>query len=108
MLDALLNASPSAGAWRHDPMTVSDIDNHPDCDRIWATLRALRDEADAAYQRGFEEGSSDVDDAVKEEFDRCVEEFERWSERFIDAHEASSGEDIRDALLAVDCEGILR
>lgn len=37
-----MDVNPSAGAHTVEPLTVTEIDNHPDCDRIWATVLACR------------------------------------------------------------------
>ena len=39
----LIDASPSAGSITLDPMQAHEIDAHPDGDRIWATIVALRE-----------------------------------------------------------------
>lgn len=36
--------APTVGASSADPLTVDEIDAHPDCDRIWATIVLLRSE----------------------------------------------------------------
>lgn len=55
MLD-VSSLSPSVGSIHAQPMTAAEIDAHPDGDRIWATITALRSE-----QR------EDFEDAVKDE-----------------------------------------
>lgn len=40
--EQLLEASPCVGALRVQPMTIDEIDAHPDAARIWATIVALR------------------------------------------------------------------
>ncbi len=39
--------SPPASAYGAEPYTVAEIDAHPDCARLWATIRALRAEHEA-------------------------------------------------------------
>ena len=55
--------SPPSSAYRAEPFTVAELDAHPDRDRIWATLRALRAEhkaaVEGAYDTGFEDGRND-------------------------------------------------
>ena len=63
-MDLLDNTiSPPASAYRAEPFSVAELDAHPDRDRIWATLRALRAEHKAAvedaYDTGFEDGRND-------------------------------------------------
>lgn len=43
MID-LLQASPSVGSYKVEPMSIDDIDAHPDGDRIWATIRRIANE----------------------------------------------------------------
>ena len=56
----IIDASPSVGAYRCEPMTAAEIDAHPDRDRIWATIAALRikvaEEADKAIDDAIEDG----------------------------------------------------
>jgi len=35
---------PSPKAYTAEPLTPVEIDVHPDCDRIWATIMALTDQ----------------------------------------------------------------
>jgi hypothetical protein len=35
---------PSPKAYTAEPLTPVEIDAHPDCDRIWATIMALTDQ----------------------------------------------------------------
>lgn len=48
--------TPPATAYGAKPLTVEEIDAHPDRDRIWATIMALREEADMEVQRSYDEG----------------------------------------------------
>lgn len=48
--------SPPAAAYGAEPFTVAELDAHPDRDRIWATLRALRAEHEAAVEQAGEDG----------------------------------------------------
>lgn len=34
----------SPGAYSAQPLTAAEIDAHPDCDRIWATILQMRNE----------------------------------------------------------------
>ena len=48
MTHPLLAAWPHVSAYRFRPMTGDEIDAHPDCGRLWATLMDIqRDEDDA-------------------------------------------------------------
>lgn len=101
MIDpAILTASPTVGAWRARPMSVSEIDAHPDADRIWATIKGLRDEAgsqfDADLERekddSYEEGKADeasnslglVDDAIAEIERRIGDDLSEQTRRAMD------------------------
>lgn len=39
--------SPPVSAYSAEPLSVEEIDTHPDAARIWATIRALRAEHEA-------------------------------------------------------------
>ena len=51
-----------AAAYGAEPFSVAEIDAHPDRARIWATIRAMREEHDAicavAYDEGHRAGSN--------------------------------------------------
>ena len=64
----LLTASPSVGSWRHSPMTIAEIDAHPDADRIWATIAAMRKHVEDEIERQREEIR---EDAAGDERDEC-------------------------------------
>jgi len=59
----LLTASPSVGSWRHSPMTIAEIDAHPDADRIWATIAALQKHVESEIERR----EDDIEFDAKEE-----------------------------------------
>ncbi|MDD9726115.1 hypothetical protein PVV74_11670 [Roseovarius sp. SK2] len=106
MLD-IIGCSPSVGSLRHDPMTVSEIDAHPDRDRIWATISAMSGWASNERDEGYEEGAAEVDDAISEEFDRCEEELDRWIEKLTDDAEVMTKEWLVDQLIAASAKEIL-
>lgn len=60
----LLNLNPTPGALTAEPFTAVEIDAHPDADRIWATILAMRlhldEELGDAYDAGYSEGKSEV------------------------------------------------
>ncbi len=70
-MSELLTASPSVGSYRCGPMSVAEIDGHPDADRIWATIVHLRkiadDAAEAAIAEADSDAADDLDDAVDAE-----------------------------------------
>lgn len=47
------DVNPTPKSLTSDPMTPVEIDNHPDADRIWATVNHARD---VAYDEGFDDG----------------------------------------------------
>jgi hypothetical protein len=58
LLDETL--SVPASAYGAEPLAVAEIDAHPDAARIWATIRAMREEHDGlcelAYDAGLQDG----------------------------------------------------
>lgn len=84
----MFDASPSFGAYAAEPLSISEIDTHPDCDRIWATIHAMRSEAKEEIQRNEDESAcvlSDAkDDATKAERENCLDEIRRWSKNVLD------------------------
>ena len=50
--------SPPASAYGAEPLAVAEIDAHPDRDRIWATVMAMRGDADRIYSKGFDDGAA--------------------------------------------------
>ncbi|WP_420415818.1 hypothetical protein [Marinovum algicola] len=54
---------PTIGAWGAQPLSMAEIDAHPDADRIWATIMQAREEAYEANKDALEE----VEKAAKEE-----------------------------------------
>ena len=66
----LTHPSPSPGAFKAQPFSASEIDTHPDCDRIWKTIEEMRegarleidaaeDAAEQSFGLGFVSGSGD-------------------------------------------------
>jgi hypothetical protein len=54
----LLEMNPTPGAYTAEPLSASEIDAHPDADRIWATLMAVRGACEQSYEEGYVEGQS--------------------------------------------------
>lgn len=65
MLD-ILTARPSPGSYRHRPMTTLEVDAHPDCDRLWATIAAIQGHGDQREDEGRESAESDAETATEE------------------------------------------
>jgi len=51
---------PPPGAYRADPLTIDEIDAHPDRERLWATILDMREAhetaCDQARERALKEG----------------------------------------------------
>lgn len=75
----LLTASPSVGSICLDPMSTAEIDAHPDCDRIWATITATKAAAVEQAERG--QADPDVLRAAGRDHQRDldVEEIQTWA-----------------------------
>ena len=57
-------ASPPYSALTHTPMTLQELDNHYDKDKIWALVVELRDVAyEEGYRDGWLEGSLEYTDS---------------------------------------------
>ena len=82
MFDAVF-ASPSVGSYSVEPLSVSEIDAHPDCDRIWATLAQAQGIMDRDIQVHEEESASACndaeEDAADEQRDTDIDEIKRWA-----------------------------
>lgn len=73
MLD-LLTASPCIEAYRAEPLSIAEIDAHPDSARIWATIRAMQGVVEDLRQEAYEAKSDfddELDDASWSERRRC-------------------------------------
>ena len=79
----LTHPSPSPGAFKAQPFSASEIDAHPDCDRIWKTIEEMREFARGAiedrdvdsesYADGYAEGEcAKADEAIRAERDQLV------------------------------------
>jgi hypothetical protein len=51
--------TPPATAYGARAFTVEEIDAHPDRDRIWATIMAMRGEAEDAKAEAYDAGHTD-------------------------------------------------
>lgn len=90
MLDAaLFDATPSPGSWKYEPMTVAEIDAHPDADRIWATIKEIRGLAEARADAAIEAAEDDARDEGIAEGESNEREFcrEKLNEAIDDALE---------------------
>lgn len=80
MLDTL-HASPSAGSYCQEPMSASEIDAHADCDRIWATIAAMREEAEKDLEEERERSNAKEKAARSEQRQEDIAAMEVWGER---------------------------
>lgn len=48
--------SPPASAYGAKPLSPEEIDVHPDRDRLWATIEAMRGDMEGREQRTYDEG----------------------------------------------------
>lgn len=70
----LFGASITPGAYRVAPLSIGEIDAHPDADRIWATVAQIRADAEAEIERR-------IDDATEEHADELEDaETQAWQE----------------------------
>lgn len=53
-------AQPPAAALAAEPFTLLEIDAHPDANRIWATILALRAEAEPLIASAYTDGMNDA------------------------------------------------
>lgn len=73
-MTTLIDASPSAGSYRAIAFTTGDIDAHPDCDRIWATITSLLTASAAVSASSL---ASAIEDARDDERDECNDDLAR-------------------------------
>lgn len=80
-------SSPAVEAYRVEPMSVSEVDAHPDAARIWATImevRASYDGASAEEVEALEKEVSDLEDRVGDLEDE-VQDTEKQRDEAYDA-----------------------
>lgn len=64
-ISSVYEAHVPVGAIPKEPYSVKEIDEHPNADRIWATVKAVRDYAEAiGYEDGHHTGWIDAEDAL--------------------------------------------
>lgn len=83
--DAMLDMNPTPGAYKAQPLSPSEIDAHPDRDRLWATIMMLRVERD--------ETTADMIDAVSQERSDELDaaQSESFESGFTEAHDTLDG-----------------
>lgn len=100
MLD-ILTASPCVAAYRVEPLSIAEIDAHPDSARIWATIKAMQGAVDDARQEMLDDAEDDVEEAreeaEEEAWDECRDRIAKELARIGDRISAAD----RNALL--DC-----
>lgn len=73
----MFDFSPHVSSLTAEPFGPSEIDGHPDCARIWATITAMREETMADAEAAEEKAAKEVKEAE--------ETLERFKERVFDA-----------------------
>ncbi len=100
MLD-ILTASPCAEAWRAEPLSIAEIDAHPDSARIWATIKEMQGAVEDARQEASDDAVGEVEaareEAEEEAWDECRDRIAKELARIGDRISVAD----RDALL--DC-----
>lgn len=80
----MLDSSPSVGSLKCDPMSVAEIDAHPDADLIWSTIVSLRNAARATFDAESDDAYPDTDeiaeDAAAEAEGDCRNNIKNWSD----------------------------
>ena len=54
-----LKRQPPVSAFKSEPYSLEELDEHPNSNRIWATIMAIKEEADEYVQRAYDNGYSD-------------------------------------------------
>lgn len=80
--------SPTPGAYGAQPFEPHEIDEHVDCDRIWATILEVREELDT-YEGEANEKVVAAREAEKDALDRAT----NGDDRHIDVDEAQNAFD---------------
>jgi flagellar biosynthesis/type III secretory pathway protein FliH len=80
MTDSFLDKNPPFQAYLTEPMSISDVDNHPDSFRIWSTINHVQAEA---IKFGYEDG-------YKEAYDKSYED--DWNEGYDKGYEDGCNE----------------
>lgn len=100
MLD-LLTASPCVEAWRAEPLSIAEIDAHPDSARIWATIKAMQGVVEDIREEASDDAVGEVEaareEAEEEAWDECRDRIAKELARIGDRISAAD----RNALL--DC-----
>ena len=72
-IDLLLDTNqPPVGAYGAEPLTLAEIDKHPDGNRIWATIQKMRE----AHEGVFDEFETDQVKSLTEDWDKERDELE--------------------------------
>ena len=88
----MLDASPSVGSSKFEPMTTAEVDAHPDADLIWATIVSLRDAARAKFDAESYDAYPDTDEIAEGAADEakgdCRSNIKGWSDHIISEFDA--------------------
>jgi hypothetical protein len=81
-------------------MTIAEIDAHPDADRIWATIAAMRKHVEDEIERREDEIRADeYDDALN----ACEDRLETEIAYLIQEHADKISPELKTAIEALDC-----
>jgi flagellar biosynthesis/type III secretory pathway protein FliH len=76
MTDSFLDKNPPFQAYLTEPMSISDVDNHPDSFRIWSTINHVQAGAiklgnSEGYSKGYTNGyDQGYEDGCNEGYDK--------------------------------------
>lgn len=77
---------PPVGAYVAEPFSLSEIDTHPESDRIWATIMRMRETHQNAFDEWESEEIADLTEDWEAERKAHGDELEALREELEDAH----------------------
>ena len=69
---SLLDSAPSPGSYHAQPFTALEIDIHPDCDRIWATVLPFINGDSDAENAAVRQVVAKIERRLDAEIDRVI------------------------------------
>ena len=111
MIDDILTASPPPEAYRAQPMTVAELDAHPDAARLWATIKAITDWAEGEREAGYEKGAEDTeaeneaakDDARADAIEECENVLSYNIRKLLRKYDGAISEKLAADIEALEC-----